>query len=71
LAYTNTITALDLGNGVGDVRVTAGYHWYVIGVGEETSDEVTLDVPSNAFLSSHGATFCYGGNLAPQPRADW
>jgi hypothetical protein len=69
--YSDTITALDLGNGVGDVRVTAGYHWHVTGVGEQTSDEVTLDVAANTFLSSNGATFSYGGNLAPQPKADW
>jgi len=75
MPYSNTITALDLSGGVGDVRITAGYAFDVVGgnhPGEQKQDEVTLDVTASAFLSQAApVTFSYAGNLAPQPSPAW
>ena len=75
MPYSTTITALDLSGGVPDVRVVAGYTFTEVGGPvsvERRQDEVTLDVPSAAFLSqANPVTFGYAGDLAPTPRASW
>ena len=75
MPYSNTITALDLSSSVGDVRITAGYAFDVVGgnnPGEQKQSEVTLDVTAAAFLSqANPVTFSYAGNLAPQPSPAW
>ena len=74
MAYSTTITALDLSGGVPDVRVTAGYTWTEVGgptAVERTQDEVSQDIASTAFLGSAGTTFSYAGDLAPPPSPAW
>lgn len=75
MPYNATITALDFSGGVPDVRVVAGYTWVEYGgptAVEVRQDEVTLDVPSAAFLSATTpVSFGYAGDLAPPPSSNW
>lgn len=75
MPYSTTISALDLSGGVPDVRVSAGYTWTEVGgpsAVERKQESVTLDIPSNQFLSQTTPTvFSYGGNLAPPPSQAW
>jgi len=75
MPYSTTISALDLSGGVPDVRVSAGYTWTEVGgpsAVERKQESVTLDIPSNQFLSQTTPTvFSYGGNLAPPPSLAW
>ncbi len=75
MPYSTTISALDLSDGVGGVRVAAGYTWSEVGGAravERLQEEVALDLTSLEFLSqTTPATFSYAGSLAPQPSPTW
>jgi hypothetical protein len=74
MPYSTTVSGLDLSSGVPDVRVSAAYTWTEVGgptAVERVQDEVTLDIPTNTFLSSTPATFSYAGDLAPPPSPAW
>lgn len=74
MPYSTTVSGLDLGGGVADVRVSAGYAYSVVAganPGEQRQEEVTLDIPSSSFSSTAPVPFSYAGSLAPQPSPSW
>jgi hypothetical protein len=74
MAYSTTITALDLSGGVPDVRDSAGYTWTELGgpgTGERVQEEVGLDISSLDFQRTAGTSFGYAGDLAPPPSPAW
>jgi hypothetical protein len=75
MAYSNTITALDFSSGVGNVRVSAGYTWSVVGgpsgpVDQKQEGVPSLDIPSNIFQPGPH-TFAYARDLVPTPSQAW
>lgn len=74
MPYNVTVSGLDFSNGVGNIRVTAGYTWTEVGgphgAVERRQDEVSTDYTPVQFQPGP-ASFGYAGALAPQPRPDW
>lgn len=74
MAYSTTVTALDLSGGVPAVRVSAGYTWTEVGGPssvERVQEQVSQDISSLDFQRTAGTVFGYAGDLAPQPSPAW
>ena len=74
MAYSTTVTGLDLSSGVPDVRVSAGYTYTdLTGTSPEAPevrlDQVTLDITTLQFQDIN--QFGYAGSLLPIPDPTW